>query len=444
MQKRRLLLLALSGVRVQNAELLALGLTLPGFVDRGRVIASLPSLGLLSLAAHTPANWEIVYRDWDQIPPDGARKIAQEGFDLIAVSALTARVLEAYRLADELRTHSQVVVMGGLHVSMLPEEAMQHADAIVRGEGESVWPQLLHDFEASDLQALYDGFAKPFALQNALVPRYDLLEISRYNRLTLQTARGCPLDCAFCGASRLISTFKIKPIEQIRRELDTIFQIWPRPFLELADDNTFAHKRHARGVAELMGEYGAPWFTETDISVADDQELLKLLAQANCAQLLIGLESSQPAALAEADSRQWKRKQLSFYKEKIARIQDQGIPVNGCFVVGFDSDNESCFERTRDFIEACELCEAQVTILTPFPGTALYRKLLNEKRLLRPVFWEKCTLFDVTFQPAQMSVKQLENGFAQLVREVYSDNVVARRHKRFRQCSKQRLTERIV
>ncbi len=443
MQNRRLLLLSLGGVRVQNDELRALGLTLPGFIERGRVIASLPSLGLLTLAAHTPENWDIVYREWDEISAAAIHSLAQENFDLIAISALTARVLEAYRIADELRADGQIVVLGGLHVSMLPQEAMAHAAAVVCGEGENIWPQVLADFENQDLQPLYDSFAAPFRFQEARVPRYDLLDVSRYNRLTLQTARGCPLDCAFCGASRLISKFKTKPQAQIRRELEAIFHLWPKPFLELADDNTFAHKAHARSVAEIMGEYGAPWFTETDISVADDSELLQLLAESNCAQLLIGLESSLPQALDEADSRHWKRKQLDFYREKIARIQEAGIPVNGCFVVGFDSDDESCFERTRDFAQACELGEVQVTILTPFPGTALYLKLKNEERLLRPVFWEQCTLFDVTFQPAQMNVAQLENGFRQLVREVYSDDAVVRRRQRFRQCTKRRLKEKI-
>lgn len=448
MAKRRLLLLAMSGVRVYNEELRTLGLTLPGFIERGRLIASLPSLGLLTLAAHTPPHWDIVYRECDDLAPNAiasqAAAIAEEGFDLIAVSVLTARVLEAYPLADALRVQGQTVVLGGLHVSMLPEEALSHADAVVRGEGEVAWPVLLHDFEHGTLQPLYDAFtAPPFRLNQSRVPRYDLLDVSRYNRLTLQTARGCPLDCAFCAASRLISTFKLKPQLALRRELDEIFRLWPKPFLELADDNTFANKRHARMVAELLGEYGAPWFTETDLSVVDDKELLRLLAQANCAQLLIGLESSQSAALHETDSRHWKQKQLAFYREKIARIQEHGIPVNGCFVLGFDNDDEGAFERTRDFIEACELCEAQITVLTLFPGTALYRRLNEENRLLRPVFWEQCTLFDVTFHPARMSVAQLENGFRQLVSEVYSDDAVARRRRNFRGCTRRRIEERV-
>jgi radical SAM superfamily enzyme YgiQ (UPF0313 family) len=134
----RLLLAAMSGVRVQDGELLALGLTLPGFVERSQVIAALPSLGLLTLAARTPAPWEVVYREFDELPADAAASIAGEGFDLVAVSALTARIGETYAFCDQLRAQGVSVVLGGLHVSAMPGEAAAHADAIVVGEGEPV------------------------------------------------------------------------------------------------------------------------------------------------------------------------------------------------------------------------------------------------------------------------------------------------------------------
>lgn len=442
MSAQRILFLALSGVRVRNEDLMRKGLTLPGFVERSRVIASLPSLGLLTLAAHTPSHWDIEYRECDDFGPQQmahwVAQIVSEGFSIVAISALSARVLEAYCLADALRREAVTVILGGLHVSALPDEAARHADAVVQGEGEAVWPSLLEDWGKGELRPLYSSFSQPFCFQNSRVPRYDLLDIARYNRLTLQTTRGCPLDCAFCAASRTISNYKKKPLAQIRRELEAILAIWPRPFIELADDNTFVHRKWARELAALLAEYKVPYFTETDISVADDDELLELLADSNCAQLLIGLESLSSASLKNVDRAHWKLGQREHYAEKIAKIQSYGISVNGCFVLGFDEDGPDVFERTRDWILSSELAEVQITLLTPFPNTRLHRQLEAQNRLLEPIFWNKCTLFDATFRPAQMSVEVLEREFGWLMEEIYRNDVVAQRRRQFRACRRAR------
>jgi radical SAM superfamily enzyme YgiQ (UPF0313 family) len=419
----------MSGVRVKDDELRRLGMTLPGFIERGRVIASLPSLGLLTLAAHTPEHWEVEYREIDEITGDPAMQIAREGFDIVAISALTARILDAYAVAGRLRECGVPVILGGLHASALPQEALVHADVVVQGEGELVWPGVLSDFEAGQLRRFYSSLHAPrrFALADARVPRYDLLDVDRYNRLTLQTTRGCPLDCSFCAALRLISPYKMKPFDRIRAELEAILEIWPRPFLELADDNTFVSKPWARGLARLLAEYSVRWFTETDLSVADDEELLEALAESGCAQLLIGLESVDRAALDQVDSRHWKQQQRGEYVAKIQKIQSHGITVNGCFIFGFDQDDPGVFDRTKEFIHESGLSEVQITILTPFPGTQLYERLKSQGRLLRPVFWDACTLFDVTFQPKRMNVSELEDRFRRLMLELYNPEESARR-----------------
>ena len=436
MKSHRVLLLAMSGVRVKDDELRKLGMTLPGFIDRGQVIASLPSLSLLTLAAHTPEKWETEYREIDELPADAAAGIASDGYDIVAISALTARILEAYEIADQLREAGVTVVMGGLHVTALPEEALAHADAVVVGEAELLWPELLSDFESGTMRSRYSSMdsARRFDLARAQVPRYDMLDVDRYNRLTLQTSRGCPLDCEFCGASRLISSYKIKPLGQVRRELEAILSIWPEPFIELADDNTFVSKNWARELARLFAEYPIRWFTETDVSVADDEELLELLALSGCAQVLIGLESVDPDVLDAVDSRGWKRSRLDDYIAKIGKIQSYGITVNGCFILGFDQDDTRVFDRTREFVRASGLAEVQITILTPFPGTALYRRLLSEGRLLKPVFWDSCTLFDVTYHPKRMSADELEDGFRDLMRDLYSPEQSARRKEIRKEC----------
>ena len=421
----------MSGVRVRDQELLRLGMTLPGFVERSRVIASLPSLGLLTIAGLTPAHWEVVYREADEAP------VVEDRFDLVAISSLSARVLEAYALADRLRAGGTKVVLGGLHVSALPREAMAHADAVVQGEGEAVWPTLLRDLEEGRLRPLYSSFdpsARAFRMEEAPIPRYDLLDPSQYNRLPLQTTRGCPLDCSFCAASRLISPYRRKPIDRVRRELEAILAIWPRPFIELADDNTFVDKRWGKDLARALSEYPVRWFTETDLSVADDEDLLDLLAGSGCAQLLIGLESSRREALRGVDGRDWKHSRWEDYAERIRRIQSRGISVNGCFVLGFDGDDAGVFERTREFVREIGLAEVQITVLTPFPGTALHEQLEREGRLLSPVYWDRCTLFDVTFRPAGMGVDELEGGFRSLMVDLYGSEEVGRRKKLFREC----------
>lgn len=425
--------IAMSGVRIYDPELRELGMTLPGFIERGNVIASLPSLGVLTLAGLTPPDWEIGYLEIDDPTQAPIQELLDQPPHLVAISSLTARIKEAYALAAQLKAAGHTVVLGGLHASVMPQEAAEHVDCLVIGEGEPVWQQLLTDFQNGKLQPNYTA-PRERSFTPWAVPRYDLLDPNKYNRITLQSTRGCPLDCSFCGASRMISHYKRKEPNRLRAELDAIHAIWPRPFLELADDNTFIHKEWSKEVVEIIGEYGAKWFTETDISLADDDKLLQSLARSGCVQVLIGLETIDADALGETDSKGWKSKRMSEYAQSIAKIQDHGISVNGCFIFGFDNHSPQVFESTWEFIQTSGLAEVQLTILTPFPGTRLYENLKAQGRLLEQNFWEKCTLFDVTFQPAKMSPEQLREGFRELVREVYNDENTAHRKAILRHC----------
>lgn len=430
----------MSGVRVYDQELLSIGLTLPGFVERSRVIASLPSLGLLTLAAHTPEHWEIEYREYDELPTDSADQICQQGFGVVAISALTARIDDTYVLSAELRARGMLVILGGLHVSAMPDEAASHADIIVKGEGERVWAQLLSDLERGCHHSIYDSSvlaAESHFHQEHPVPRYDLLDLDRYNRLTLQTTRGCPLHCSFCAASRTISPYRKKSLVQVRRELEAILKLWPRPFIELADDNTFVDKRWSRELVALLSEYPLKWFTESDISLADDETLLKLLAKSGCAQVLIGLESAASESMTGLDTQSWKSRRHRDYAEKVRKIQDHGISVNGCFILGFDQDGPDIFARTLDYIESLQLAEVQITLLTPFPGTSLRQQLLEEGRFCPGVTWSQYTLFDLTFRSARMSEDAMRSGFHELMKSVYSEERVNARRKIFQTCIRQ-------
>jgi radical SAM superfamily enzyme YgiQ (UPF0313 family) len=447
MKGYKVVLISMSGVRVYNKKLLDLGLTLPGFVDRSKVIASLPSLGLLTLASHTPDNWEVVYKELDDYSELEIQEIIKHKPNLIAFSSLTARINETYKLSQRFRNLGFKTVIGGLHVSAMPEEAMNFADIIIQGEGEFIWEQLLKDLEKNEVKQLYSSIKNPvytFHLSQSRIPKYELLDISKYNRLTIQTTRGCPLHCSFCASSRTISNYKKKPIELIEKELNKIFEIWDRPFIELADDNTFVDKKWSKELLTLFGKYKMKWFTETDISIAYDDELLELLAKSNCAQVLIGFETTSATTLNGIDKSNWKLKQFDNYISAIDKIQSYGISVNGCFILGFDTDTKETFKETEQFIKASNLSEVQITLLTPFPKTDLYIQLQNENRLLTENYWDKCTLFDVNFIPKNFSVFELENHFQELMQNIYKDEVVKERKAKFKQILKNKINYQTI
>jgi radical SAM superfamily enzyme YgiQ (UPF0313 family) len=426
----RLGLIAMSGTRAFDPELTAFGLTLPGFVERGKVIASLPSLGLLTLAGMTPRDVDVAYLD---VPDIDALTSLPGPFDVVAISSFTAQIKDAYRLAERYQAAGTRVILGGPHVTVLPDEAGEHADAIVLGEGEVSWAAVVEDARQGRLQAVYDGRGVNFDLALSPMPRFDLLDIDRYNRLTVQTQRGCPYRCEFCAGSLLMSPkYKHKPIDRVVAEIQRIKEIWPRPFIELADDNSFANKRHARLLVRAIAEQDVRWFTETDVSVATDDELLRMLADSGCAQLLIGFETPSSLALDGVELRaNWKAKQLSGYLRAIDRIQSHGITVNGCFILGLDNAGPDSFDEIVRFVRDSGLYEAQITVLTPFPGTALYRRLEDEGRILRPGAWERCTLFDVNFRPSHMTVSQLEKGLRRVGEQLYTADETRRRRRRF-------------
>jgi radical SAM superfamily enzyme YgiQ (UPF0313 family) len=427
----RIGLIAMSGVRVRNEKLARLGLTLPQFVSRGKVIASLPSLGLLTVAGLTPPGHDVVYREIADVRL--GEEAALEPFDLVGISSFTAQIDEAYALADRYRAAGVPVVLGGLHVSLMPGEAARHADSVVLYGAEGVWPQVVRDAEAGRLKPRYEGLrARVFDDQYYAHPRFDLLAGRPYNRITVQTSRGCPLDCEFCAASvRITSSYQQKPIDKVVAEIRTALETTRQPFFELADDNTFVNKKWGRALAAALAPLGIRWFTETDISIADDGELLDLVAASGCRQVLVGLESPDAGALDGMDPRNWKKTRAPRYLEAIDRIQSRGITVNGCFILGLDNHTPDVFETVRDFVRASGLLEVQITVQTPFPGTPLYRRLAREGRLLEPRFWDRCTLFDVTYRPKGMTVADLEAGMRWLFAEIYNEREFLRRKRQY-------------
>ena len=421
--------IAMSGLRLCNSDVLELGLSFPGVARRAQAIEALPSLGLLTLAGMTPGNVEVEYLEVRDVNRDGLPL----DFDAVAISSLTATAKEAYALAARFRAIGTQVILGGLHVTLVPDESAAHADAIVIGEGESVWPNIVADLTRNRLQPIYDARRRPFALADAPMPRFDLLEPNRYPRFTVQTQRGCPWRCEFCAASiRISPTFKVKPVEKVIAEIRRLKELWRDPFIEFADDNTFVNRPHAKQLMRALAREHVRWFTESDLSIAGDDELLSLMRDAGCAQVLIGFESPSPQGLEGIEKKtNWKAKQFANYCRAVEAIQRHGITVNGCFVMGLDGTGPECFDNVHQFVRESGLFDVQITCMTPFPGTPLYERLLGQGRILEPGAWERCTLFDINFHPQQMSRSELEEGFKALGRKLYADEFVRERGKRF-------------
>jgi radical SAM superfamily enzyme YgiQ (UPF0313 family) len=425
----RIGLIAMSGVRACDPELMRLGMTLPGFVERGKVIAALPSLGLLTLAGMTPSPHRCEYhevkeiRDFDRLP---------DRFDLVALSSLSAQVKEAYDLADRYRATGVPVVLGGLHVTALPEEAGRHADAVVIGEGEPVWREVVADAAAGRLQRSYRSRGD-FPLADAPMPAFELLDPAKYNRLVVQTSRGCPLRCEFCASSILLThRYKQKPIAKVLGEIDRIRSFWRRPFIEFGDDNAFVNQRYWKQLLPELARRKIRWFAETDLSVHADAELLRLMRQSGCAEVLIGFESPGQWGLHGLElKRDWKLRRWHEAKEAVRRIQSAGIRVNGCFILGLDGQGPEIFDRVLEFALETELFDVQITVQTPFPGTPLYARLKRQGRLLRDGAWELCTLFDINFRPEQMTPEELRRGFIDLGTRLYSHELTERRRANF-------------
>lgn len=426
----RIALVAMNGVRVQDAELLRLGLALPGFQRRLRAIASLPTLGLLTLGGLTPDEHQVEYVE----VPALAEAPALEGFDLVAISSCSAQIDEAYRLARQLRARGTPVVIGGLHATVLPDEALQHANAVAVGEGETVWDTILRDAAGGRLSGIYGDREGTFDLARAPMPAFHLLARERHNRLLVQTSRGCPHHCEFCASSRLLCPrYKQKPVANVLAEIDRVRALWPHPFFEFADDNSLLDRAYWRELLPELRRRRVRWFAETDLSIADDAELLGQLRGAGCAQVLIGLESPVRPPLRGVElSSDWKYRQWPRYREAIRRIQAHGVRVLGCFVLGLDGQGPEIFDQVYEFAADSDLYDVHITIQTPFPGTALYARLQREGRLLAERAWERCTLFDINFVPTHMTVEQLREGFHTLVRRLYADEVTRRRQAGFK------------
>ena len=410
------------GARVREPEMRALGMSLPGLRRRVEAVGALPALGLLTLAGLTPTDWSRSWHEAGPGQPDPLEAVLAEQPTLIAISALTASIEEAYAFATAARARGARTVLGGLHATTCQAEAGAHVDAVVVGEGEPVWARVLQDAAAGALAPRYQARA-PWDLAQAPLPPWELLGSVGRPRYTLQTARGCPLACEFCGASRLLGSYRVKPASTVAAELKAITSRDPRPVIELADDSTFAGDRPAGPLLEALAESGARWFTEADWRIGERPDVLAGLAAAGCVQVLIGVESLVRRHRGMGP----KSVDPQRIVDAAAAVQDHGVPVNACYIVGADGETRATLDGLAGHLDEAPFADLQLTLQTPFPGTALRRRLQREGRLLPDRGWSHHTLFDVTYVPDRLSPAELEAGFREVVEHVFRPAAQARR-----------------
>jgi len=375
-------------------------------------------LALPTIAALTPEDIEVNIIDENIEEIDFDKHV-----DLVGVTCNTWLAPRAYEISDEFRQRGVTVVLGGIHPSMLPDEAIQHADAVVIGEAENVWRNLIEDFRENKLRQFYKSSELP-ELENLPIPRWDLLNNRKYFYHTIQTTRGCPYNCEFCTVKAMSGgKYRYKPVKDTIREVDTLLDI-EKKLIFFVDDNFIGNRKHAK---ELLGELISlkiVYFAQVSLNLAKDGELLSLLAESGCRKVIIGFESLVKANLKQMGKD--KSYKVEQYAEDIMKIQSFGIEIQGFFMFGYDFDDETVFEKTVNFINNTCLSEAILNILTPLPGTRLFQRFDREGRLLYND-WRKYDGRHVCFKPRLMSPEALQNGYNWAMQQVSSYEAIFER-----------------
>ena len=392
----------------------------PGW-PKGRLWGELgfkfPSLSLAAIAAATPPEWEIELGDENMRPLDLGRDV-----QLVGLTAMTPQAPRAYEIAADFRARGIPVVMGGFHASLLPQEALDHVDAVVVGEGDLVWPLLLADLKNGKLQRLYRSSA---LLDMAGIPaaRREIFTDQGYLLTnTLQTTRGCPHECEFCSVTAFFGrSYRERPLNLVLGELETLRR--SGSFVFFVDDNLVANRRYALELFKGMRGLGLKWLSHAPIDFALDRALLQAAGQAGCVGMFVGFESLNQQTLAALGKR---TNHAESYLDQVRAIQDEGIGILGSFVLGCDGDTPATFEPILRFCEMARLEAAIFPILTPYPGTRVRERLEREGRITSND-WRDYDMGHVNFVPSGMTAAELQAGHDWLNSSFYSLSSMYRR-----------------
>lgn len=362
-----------------------------------------PNLGLLTVAALTPSEWHIEYIDEHFIDIDFEQK-----YDVVGLSCMTQQIERGYEIAKIFKEKGITTVMGGIHATVCPEEVSQYVDVVIVGEAELTWSTFLDDWKNGTYKKIYKE-KNPGALDISLspIPRYDLLKNYNYSTITINTSRGCPHDCSFCAASRVYGpVYRRKTNGQIIDEIVRIKELFNDCYILFGDDNIFVSRDESKTLLSEIKKLHIRWVAQTDISISDDEELLKLMADSGCQWVVIGLESIARKSLEDVNK--WKTDRLDSYKDSIDKVQSFGIGVMGAFVFGLDYDDYSVMEDTIKFIEQCNFYGIHVTSPTPFPGSR-YRNVMQESGRLIDLPWSYYTHWDVLIKPNLLTPYEVQD-----------------------------------
>lgn len=373
----------------------------------------LPPLTVVHLAGLCPDDVEV------EVWHEQARPFQPEEVDadLVAITAHTSNAERAYGHARELRERGIAVVLGGPHVTLVPDDARPHADAIVTGEGDRVFPRLIDDFGKGRLESVYAG-GNLRSLEDLPTPRYDLFEDHFPLRCYVQATRGCPWVCTFCALKAWDRSFRVRPVDDVIRDItrcegSTFLQ---KKFVWFWDDNLIGNRPFARELFRRLRPLNKWWWSQVSIDLAKDEETLRLAAESGCAAVFVGIETFSEQNLQLIRKRQNK---AARYRDAIRAFHDHGIAVNAGIIVGLDEDTPASIRRIPEIVDELGIDLPFVNILTPFERTPLRDSLRDEGRLLgRP--WAEHNSVSVTYDPKRMSVDELESAYWETRRRLYS------------------------
>ena len=373
------------------------------------------------LAALTPTEHEVTIVD-EVFDADDT----SEDVDLVGITVMTDLALRAYQIADAYRKDGVKVVMGGIHPTVLPGEALQHADAVVIGEADTIWTKLLSDAASGKMQKLYRAGACA-NLAGMPIPRRDLYPKRTSDSFTplatgMETGRGCPYNCEFCSVGSVMGhRYRMRPAHEVIAEIASA----GNSKLFFVDDALAVNRAAARRLFQEMIPLGLKWAGQGHVALAEELDLLRLMKRSGCVGLLIGFESVQKELVGGMP----KITSLRIgYEEAVRRFHGEGIALLGAFVFGFDHQTPEVFDQTFEFSLKNRLDAVELRILTPFPGTRLYSRLLKEDRMYSPDWWLHGYPADtLLFHPKSMAPDQLVDGFVALNRQIYSVNAILKR-----------------